>query len=114
MSAPWRHHWLNYPYTRAVGAVACPTLVVFAECDLQTPPAYHRPAIEAATRGRSNVEIATFSNLNHFLQPAITGAPSEYGGIAETLSNDVLHHVSDWAWRQIAATGVECEQSGRA
>jgi len=34
--------------------------------------------------------------LNHFLQTAVTGAPSEYGAIAETLAPAAITAVCDW------------------
>ena len=40
--------------------------------------------------------IVTLSGLNHFLQPVITGAPSEYGDIETTLDPTAIAAVCDW------------------
>jgi pimeloyl-ACP methyl ester carboxylesterase len=95
-AAPWRRHWRNYDYTASLRRLACPTLVVFAERDLQTPPSYHAPKVRAALAGNPLSAIVELPGLNHFLQRARTGAPSEYGDIEETVAPEAVSTVCDW------------------
>ncbi len=96
VASPWRRHWLAYDYTAALSRLTCPVLVVFAERDLQTPPATHGPRIRAALAQSPRATVMELPGLNHFLQTAITGAPSEYGAIAETLAPTAIATVCDW------------------
>jgi len=93
---PWRRHWLAYDPTAAMARLTCPTLVVFAERDLQTPPSSHAPRIRARLAGHPQATVLELKGLNHFLQTAITGAPSEYGAIAETLAPSAIAAVCNW------------------
>ncbi len=92
-ASPWSRFWARYEPTASLRQLNCPTLVVFAEMDLQTTPQVHAPAIAAANRDACAVTLA---GLNHALQPAITGAPSEYREIATTVAPEALSIVCDW------------------
>lgn len=96
VASPWRRHWLGYNHTAALSRLTCPVLVVFAERDLQTPPATHGPRIRAALAQNTRATAVELPGLNHFLQTAITGAPSEYGAIAETLAPAAIATVCVW------------------
>jgi pimeloyl-ACP methyl ester carboxylesterase len=95
-ASPWRHYWWNYDHTRSLKSLACPVLAVFAGRDLQTPPSWHAPNVRAALAGNPRARIVELAGLNHFLQPAITGAPSEYADINQTLAPEALETVCDW------------------
>jgi pimeloyl-ACP methyl ester carboxylesterase len=96
VASPWRRHWLAYDHTAALRRLACPALAVFAERDLQTPPATHGPRIRAALAQNPRATVLELPGLNHFLQTAVTGAPSEYGAIEETLAPAAIAAVCDW------------------
>lgn len=96
VASPWRRFWLGYDHTAALSRLTCPTLVVFAERDLQTPPTSHGPRIRAALAGNPRGTILELPGLNHFLQTAVTGAPSEYAAIDETLAPAAITAVCDW------------------
>jgi hypothetical protein len=49
-----------------------------------------------ALAGNPLAEIVELPDLNHFLQPARTGAVSEYGDIEQTLAPKVIETVCDW------------------
>ncbi len=93
---PWRRYWLNHNHTASLKLLTCPVLAVFAERDLQTAPAWHAPPVRAALAGNPLARVIELAGLNHFLQQARTGAPSEYGDIDETLSPDAIASVLDW------------------
>lgn len=95
-ASPWRRYWATYDHTASLRRLACPTLVVFAGEDLQTPPRAHAAAIEAAVAHNPRARIVTLPGLNHFLQPAITGAPSEYAEIETSVAPEVIATVCDW------------------
>lgn len=92
VASPWRRHWLAYDHTAALSRLTCPVRVIFAERDLQTPPATHGPRIRAALAQSTLATVVELPGLNHFLQTAITGAQSE----AETLAPAAIATVCDW------------------
>lgn len=96
VASPWRRNWLAYDPTAAMARLTCPTLVVFAERDLQTPPSSHAPRIRARLADHPHATVVELAGLNHFLQTAVTGAPSEYGAITETLAPSAIAAVCDW------------------
>lgn len=95
-ASPWRRNWIAYDHLAGLRALTCPVLVVFAGQDLQTAPVWHAPKIEAALAGRPGAKTITLPGLNHALQRAVTGAPSEYADIEETLAPEVVETVCDW------------------
>jgi dienelactone hydrolase len=95
-ASPWRRNWIAYDHIAGLRALACPVLVVFAGQDLQAAPRWHAPRIEAALAGKPDAKTVTLPGLNHFLRRAVTGAPSEYGDIAETLAPEAVATVCDW------------------
>jgi hypothetical protein len=101
--APWRRYWWTYDFTGTLAALACPVLVVFAERDLQTPPAFHAPNVRAALAANPRARLVELPGLNHFLQTARTGAVSEYGDIDQTLAPEAIETVREWVSAVIAA-----------
>jgi len=94
--SPWRRYWWNYDRAKSLRALTCPILVVFAGRDLQTPPAFHAPAVRTALAANPRAQLVELPDLNHFLQRARTGAVSEYGDIEETLAPEAVKTVCDW------------------
>jgi hypothetical protein len=78
--------------------VKCPVLAINGELDLQVPPKENLAAIEQALQAGGNTKytIKEFPKLNHLFQTAVTGSPSEYAKIEETMSPDVLKFIGDW------------------
>lgn len=95
-ASPWRMYWLNYDHTKSLRALVCPALVVFAGRDLQTPPVHQAPNVRAALSANPLARIVELPDLNHFLQRAVTGAPSEYAAIEQTLAPEAIETVCDW------------------
>lgn len=75
-----------------------PVLAIYGSLDVQVPASQSvgplREALTAA--GNHDFSIVTFQGLNHLMQPAITGSPSEYGTIATTMDPIVLQTIRDW------------------
>jgi pimeloyl-ACP methyl ester carboxylesterase len=99
MATPWRWFWLRYDPTVSLRRLRCPTLVLFAGQDFQTAPAWHAPPIRAALADHPGATLIELPGLNHALQTARTGAPSEYAEIEETVSPRALQTVCDWMER---------------
>lgn len=96
--SPWFRFFLTYDPIPALQNVKCPVLAINGELDLQVPPKENLAAIEKALKGGGNKKytIKEFLKLNHLFQTAVTGSPSEYGNIEETMSPDVLKFIADW------------------
>ena len=73
---------------RRLRELDCPVLAVNGEKDTQVPPKENLQAIRQALTdgGNSDFEIVELRQLNHLFQTAVTGSPSEYGSIEETMS----------------------------
>lgn len=78
--------------------VDCPVLALNGDKDVQVSAAENLPAIEKAlkTGGNRNVKTVKIDGLNHLFQHCKTGLPSEYSGIEETFSPEVLKIIADW------------------
>lgn len=98
MLTPWFRFFLTYDPREALRRVRVPVLVVQGELDLQVDADQNLPQVRAAlaASGEKDVTIRRLSGLNHLLQSAVTGAPSEYFQIDETLAPEVLDLVTDW------------------
>lgn len=92
-ATPWQRYWATHDHTAGLRGQTCPALVVLAEKDLQTPPRAHAAAIIAANAA---ARVVILPGLNHLLQPAITGAPSEYAEIETSLAPEAIATVCDW------------------
>ena len=69
-----------------------PVFGIFGDKDLQVASKQNADPFEQALKdGRCRIwEIKIYPELNHLLQHAKTGSPSEYGTIEETISPEVL------------------------
>lgn len=98
-ASPWRRFWWRYDTTASLRRLHCPVLALLAGQDLQTAPAWHGPPIRAALADNPRATVIELPGLNHFLQAARTGAPSEYRDIEETLSPVAIGTVCGWVER---------------
>jgi uncharacterized protein len=87
---------LTYDPAPALRALQVPVLAVYGAKDLQVPPTQSEPALRTLLAGKPDVTIRTFSDLNHLMQPATTGAITEYPMIDTTISVEVLNLVTNW------------------
>lgn len=96
--SPWFRCFLTYDPIPTLMKVKCPVLAINGELDLQVPPKENLGAIEKALKASGNTKytIKEFPKLNHLFQTAVTGSPTEYAKIEETMSPDVLKFVADW------------------
>lgn len=73
--------------------------------DVQVPPAEDLALIGQALLlgGNTDVTIRELPNLNHLFQTSVTGSPSEYAKITETMAPSALAIVGDWVVGQTEA-----------
>lgn len=100
---PWFRFFLTYDPTTALRKVTCPVLALNGELDLQVPPMENLTAIATALKagGNQQVVVKELPRLNHLLQTATTGSPTEYSKIEETMSPLALQTIGDWILAQI-------------
>jgi hypothetical protein len=99
--SPWFKFFLSYDPKQNLSKIKIPVLAVNGEKDLQVPPKENLEAIETYLKkaGNKNYMVMEFPGLNHLFQTSVTGAPSEYSKIEETMSPNVLFTISDWIQR---------------
>jgi len=97
-SSPWFRYFTLYDPAPALEKVKCPVLAIGGERDLQVLPDQNLPAIEAAVKrgGNTDVTALRLPGLNHLLQTAKTGLPTEYGQIEETMAPAALDAITSW------------------
>lgn len=107
MLSPWFRFAVSHDPRPTLREVRCPVLAVNGTLDLQVDPEQNLPEIEKALRegGNPDVTIVRLPGLNHILQTAKTGHPSEYGEIEETMSPDALRIIGDWIVARVEAGG---------
>lgn len=98
MSTPWFRNFIVYDPAPALAASKCPTLALLGGKDLQVLVDPNQQAIEEALEKNQVVgnELVVFPSLNHLFQTAVTGLPSEYISIDETISPKVLKKITSW------------------
>ena len=109
MLNPWFRYFISYDPAPALRQVKAPVLAIWGEKDLQVPPKQNLPAVESALRlgGNQHYVVKELPGLNHLLQTAKTGSPSEYARIEETMSPVALKTISDWIGEQTGAKARE-------
>jgi fermentation-respiration switch protein FrsA (DUF1100 family) len=80
----------------------CPVLAIAGGKDLQVPPKENLSAIGTALTegGNDRIEVRELPGLNHLLQTAVTGLPSEYGMLEETIAPAALSLIGGWITEQ--------------
>jgi dienelactone hydrolase len=77
--------------------VKCPVLVIGGEKDLQVLPHHVNLIKEGIEKGgNKRVTAILYPGKNHLMQDAITGSPSEYGDIENTIAPDVVADIVSW------------------
>lgn len=96
MASPWFQYFIKYNPDDYLSKVKIPVLAINGSLDLQVSAKENLSAIKKSLAGNKQVEIIEFEHLNHLLQTAKTGSPSEYGQIEETISPNVLDRIASW------------------
>jgi pimeloyl-ACP methyl ester carboxylesterase len=98
LNTPWMRFFVTYDPAPVLTRTAIPVLALNGSLDLQVLPDLNLPPIQAALQGAGNQQatVQKLAGLNHLFQHAITGAPTEYGSIDETMAPEVLAQVAGW------------------
>ena len=97
--SPWHRAFLALDPRTYLTRVRVPVLALDGERDMQVAPDANLPELRKALAGNPDVTVSELPGLNHLFQSATTGAPSEYGEIAETMSPVALTLIRDWLVR---------------
>lgn len=105
LSGPWYVSQLDYDPSKYFPKIACPVLAIGGSKDMVLPPREHLTAIESLLRQSpsTQVMVAELPGLNHILQTARTGLPSEYAKTEETISPDALNKIEEWLKANVLA-----------
>ncbi len=106
MLRPWFRFFLTYDPLPALRKVKVPVLAVWGSKDLQVPPKQNLGPVEAALKagGNTHFVMKELPGLNHLLQTANTGSPTEYAQIEETIAPSALQVIGEWVTATASAT----------
>ncbi|WP_171050275.1 alpha/beta hydrolase family protein [Nocardia cyriacigeorgica] len=93
--------FMSYDPAPALSALRVPVLAFFGEKDLQVLPSQNEQPMLDLLAGNPDATVHTFPGLNHLMQPAGTGLPSEYSTIETTIAPEVLDYVKDWLTQRV-------------
>lgn len=101
---PWYRSNLLFDPQKTYGGVAVPALIVAGGKDFVAPSDRHAPAIEQLLNGAptDDVTLVVLPSLNHLLQDAETGLPTEYASLETSFSPDALNAISAWLGARFA------------
>lgn len=90
---PWMMYFVAYDPASDLSALAVPALIIYGDRDQQVPPSLNA---DLARELAPNAQVVTFPELNHLMQHARTGDPSEYRDLEETFSPEVLEAIASF------------------
>ena len=98
VTSPWFRYLLTFDPRPVLRDVDIPVLAVLGEKDLQVPPDPNADTLAGLLRKneRDDVEIIVMDGLNHLMQRAETGLPTEYSQIEETINPRALRTIETW------------------
>lgn len=100
-TSPWERHFLAYDPAPTLARLTVPVLVLNGSLDVQVPAKENLDAARQALKNNSHATVMELRGMNHLLQDAKTGAPSEYNDIEETMSPTALKIITDWLSRNV-------------
>ncbi len=98
LTNPWMAAFIRYDPRPDLARVTCPVLVLNGSRDLQVPPGQNLTAIKQVLEENGNNQVVAkeLPGLNHLMQHAETGLPTEYNQIDETIALQVLEIITEW------------------
>ena len=92
----WITWFLGYHPSEAIRQITCPTMALNGTLDLQVLSKDNLPVIKANLPHNEKHLIKEYDSLNHLFQRCTPVTALNYGGIEETVSEEVLRDVADW------------------
>lgn len=98
LSSDWGHSFTAYDPKPILSQLNMPILAINGDLDLQVAGEDNLDGIKQimANTANQDVTVLLLPKLNHLLQQATTGHPSEYGQISETINPVVLKNIGSW------------------
>lgn len=98
LRSPWMRYFLAYDPSSNWVLHSSPTLAIWGELDTQVLPGPNMERLESIIERNVNLnaQLVILPHLNHLLQTAKTGLPSEYDGIQEPISSTALDCILSW------------------
>ena len=95
---PWTRFTLRHDPRETLEGVRVPVLALVGEKDLQLAAVPHLSAISGAVARGGNEEVTVHGmpGLNHLLQEAESGSPSEFARLEQTVAPAALELLSGW------------------
>lgn len=87
---------ITYDPAPALSALRVPVLAFYGSKDLQVSAAQNEGPARTLLAADPDATVHVFDGLNHLMQPATTGSPSEYAKIETTIDPQVLTYVTGW------------------
>ena len=94
---------LSYDPAPALQALTVPVLAVYGGRDLLVPPVQNEPVLRQLLAANPGATVQTFPNLNHLMQPATTGLPTEFATVETTIDPAVLDLYVSWLQQHFPA-----------
>ena len=98
LSSDWGHSFTAYDPKPILSQLNIPILAINGDLDLQVAGEDNLNGIKQimANTANQDVTVLLLPKLNHLLQQATTGHPSEYGQLSETINPVVLEKITNW------------------
>lgn len=91
--SPWYQSQLHYDITEAVQESNYPILAIYGDLDFVIVPKLNAILLNEL---RPDAEVEIKKGLNHLLQKAKTGAPTEYALLPDAVAKNVTDQVATW------------------
>jgi pimeloyl-ACP methyl ester carboxylesterase len=96
LNSPWLNYFLDYDPIPDIQGTRCPVFAINGDKDVQVISSLNLKGIETALPRNEKNLVKEYPGLNHLFQHCTTGLPTEYAGIEETISEEVLRDMATW------------------
>lgn len=96
LNSPWLNYFLDYDPIPDIQGTRCPVMAINGDKDVQVVSSLNLKGIEMALPKNKKNLVKEYTGLNHLFQHCTTGLPTEYAGIEETISEEVLRDMATW------------------
>ena len=92
----WFTWFLAYNPAEAIRKIACPTMAINGNMDMQVLSKDNLSVIKENLPKNDKNLIKEYDALNHLFQHCTVGTALNYGAIEETISEEVLNDIANW------------------